>query len=110
MLRQSTYERRVTLQQVTVLLTCMSLTAYFVFHALNGRHGFEARKDLMERSSLLDFEIRSLEVVRANLLRDVALLSPQIPDADMVEDVARDMLGFVRPGDVFIAQTAFESR
>ncbi len=53
----------------------------------------------MERSSLLDFEIRSLEAVRSGLERDVALLSPEIPNADLVEEIARDELGFVAPGD-----------
>lgn len=106
MLRQSPYEKRVALRQGAVLLTCLSMTAYFAFHAIHGRHGFKARTDLMERSQLLDFEIRSLEAVRSHLAHDVALLTPQIPDADIVEDVARDMLGFVRPGDVFVGANA----
>jgi cell division protein FtsB len=73
------------------------LTAYFAYHAFNGRHGLEARQDLIERSNLLEFEIRSLEAVRAKLERDVALLKPDLPDADLVEEIARDVLGFARP-------------
>ena len=53
----------------------------------------------MERASLLDFEIRSLEAVRSSLERDVALLTPELPDADLVEEIARDQLGFAAPGD-----------
>ena len=53
----------------------------------------------MERSSLLDFEIRSLEAVRSGLERDVALLAPELPNADIVEEIARDELGFVAPTD-----------
>ncbi len=62
--------------------------------------GTASRRDLrlIERSALLEFEIKSLEAVRAKLERDVALLSPQKPDADLVEEIAREMLGFVRPG------------
>ena len=75
------------------------MTAYFAHHAINGRHGLEARKKLIERSSLLEFEIRSLEIVRAGLSRDVALLSPDLPDPDLVEEIARDVLGFSRPED-----------
>jgi len=73
------------------------LTAYFAYHAFNGRHGLEARQTLIERSNLLEFEIRSLEAVRAKLERDVALLKPDLPDADLVEEIARDVLGFARP-------------
>lgn len=89
-----------------MLLLCLGLTAYFAYHAINGRHGLEARKQLIERSSLLEFEIMSLEAVRAKLARDVALLSPDLPDPDLVEEIARDVLGFARPGDRVIAAAA----
>ena len=85
--------------QLSVLLCCIGLTVYFAYHSIYGRHGLEARQNLMERSSLLDFEIRSLETVRSRLERDVALLTPEIPNADIVEEIARDVLGFVAPGD-----------
>jgi cell division protein FtsB len=77
----------------------LALTAYFAYHAINGRHGLETRKRLIERSSLLEFEVKSLEAVRAKLERDVALLSPDLPNPDMVEEIARDVLGFVHPSD-----------
>ena len=87
-----------------MLLLCLGLTAYFVHHAINGRHGFEVRSRLIERSALLEFEIKSLEAVRAKLERDVALLTPQKPDDDLVEEIAREMLGFVRPEDQVLSR------
>jgi len=75
------------------------MTAYFAHHAFNGRHGLEARSRLTEQSALLEFEIKSLEAVRAKLERDVALLTPQLADSDIVEEIARDVLGFVHPDD-----------
>jgi cell division protein FtsB len=91
------------LKQVLVLLACLMSTAYFVHHALYGRHGLEVRKQLTERAALLDFEIKGLETVRAKLAHDVALLSPEVPNADLVEEIARDVLGYVRSGDTIIA-------
>ena len=82
-----------------MLLLCLGLTAYFVNHAISGRHGLEVRSALIERSALLEFEIKSLEAVRAKLERDVALLKPDLPDADLVEEIARDVLGFARPSE-----------
>ena len=82
-----------------MLLLCLGLTAYFAFHTVNGRHGLEARDKLLERESALQFEILSLEAVRAKLERDVALLSPEKPDPDLVEEIAREVLGFVRPDE-----------
>lgn len=82
-----------------MLLACLSATAYFAHHALHGRHGLHARAELAERSALLDFELKSLNTVRAKLEHDVALLSPELPNADMVEEIARDVLGYVHPDD-----------
>ena len=86
-----------------MLLLCLGLTAYFAHHAIYGRHGLETRSKLIERSALLEFEIRSLEAVRAKLERDVKLLSPDKPDPDLVEEIAREVLGFVHPDDVVMA-------
>ena len=48
---------------------------------------------------MLAFEIASLETVRAALARDVALLMPEDPSSDLVEEIARDVLGFSFPTD-----------
>lgn len=90
------------MRQGFVVLSCLGLTAYFAFHAYQGRHGFEARAQLVERTSLLEFEIESLEAVRSKLARDVALLRAEPPHPDLVEEVARDLLGFVHPADRLI--------
>ena len=107
MLRTSSHDKRFRprrcLGQVLVLLACLSSTAYFVFHARHGRHGFEARNQLIERSALLDFEIKSLEAVRSKLERDVALLAPELPNPDLTEEIARDVLGYVHPKDRIVA-------
>ncbi|MFA7307813.1 MAG: septum formation initiator family protein [Hyphomicrobium sp.] len=85
-----------------MLLACLTSTAYFVYHARYGRHGIEARNRLIERSALLDFENRGLESVRSKLRRDVALLSPEVPNSDLVEEIARDVLGYVRSSDKIV--------
>ena len=87
------------LRQLFVLLCCLSASGYFAFHARYGRHGFEARNKLIERSSVLEFEIKSLEAVRSHLARDVALLSFDQPAPDLVEEIAREVLGFSYPSD-----------
>lgn len=90
------------LKQLSVTVACLSLTAYFSYHMRYGRHGLEARRELLERSALLDFEIKGLETVRTKLRHDVALLSPEIPNTDLVEETARDVLGYVRPDEKII--------
>lgn len=92
-----------------MLLLCLGLTAYFAFHTLKGRHGLEARDKLLERQSALEFEIQSLEAVRAKLERDVALLRPDLPDPDFVEEIAREVLGFANPRDQILMEKAAQS-
>lgn len=87
-----------------MLLFSLSMTAYFSHHALYGRHGLEARSAMVERADLIEFEIRSLEAVRAKLQHDVALLTPELPNPDLVEEIARDVLGYVHPGDRVISR------
>lgn len=82
-----------------MLLTCVAAQGYFAYHALHGRHGWYAREALRDRDSLLDFERAGLESVRDKLKRDVRLLSDTPPDADLVEEIARDVLGYVHPSD-----------
>lgn len=106
MLRQPN-DKRSKLRQAVVTLFCLGLMAYFGHHAVYGRHGLEARTRLIERSSLLAFETRSLEAVRAKLERDVALLSPTKPHPDLIEEVARDVLGFVKSDDIVIVRAQF---
>lgn len=98
-LRPPMHDWRSRASQALVAFCGLILTAYFAYHSLYGRHGFEVRQKLIERSGILEFEIRSLEAVRSKLERDVALLSPELPNPDLVEEIARDVLGYVRPED-----------
>ena len=97
---------RATAQSPLVLLGCLALTAYFIHHAINGRHGLAVRNRLIERSSVLDRDITGLEAVRLSLRRDVALLAPDPPHPDMVEEIAGAVLGMVRPGELIIVPAA----
>lgn len=83
-------------------LSCLGLTGYFAYHAIYGRHGLETRSSLISRSAALEFEIKGLEAGRTALQRDVALLYPDRPDPDIVEEIARDVLGLVYPSDNLI--------
>jgi cell division protein FtsB len=86
-------------RQSLVVLLCLGLTGLFGYHAVYGRYGLERRAKLVERGEVLEFEMLSLDAERARLKRDVALLTPDTPDADIVEEIARDVLGFADPTD-----------
>ncbi len=85
-----------------VLLGCLSISAYFIHHTIKGKHGFEARARLIDRSSHLEREIAALDAVRARLQREVALLRSEPPHPDMVEEIAIGVLGMARPQDLIV--------
>ncbi len=97
--RRLHHVRQVWARQAFVPLLCLALSAYFAAYAVNGRHGLAARSKLEDRAAALAFERETLEAARARLARDVALLGPGAPDPDLVEEIARDVLGFAYPED-----------
>ena len=105
-MRRPIHDWRRLSKQFFVLLICSGFASYFAYHAINGRHGLEAKQQLLERITLLEFEIKSLEAARARYTQDIALLSPELPNADLVEEIARDVLGFVDPADKVILTDA----
>jgi cell division protein FtsB len=86
-------------RQLLVALCCLFALGYLGVHAFHGRHGLESRQRLIARSEILSGEIGRLETVRRALGRDVALLTPDRPDPNFIEELAVDVLGFARPGD-----------
>jgi cell division protein FtsB len=84
-------------RQALVSLCCLLAIGYFAFHATSGRRGYEARSRLIQRAIVLESRIATLEAARARLAHDVALLEAGSPD--IVEELAIEWLGFVRPGD-----------
>jgi len=84
---------------MSLALACLSLSAYFAHHALHGRHGLEARTAAHERGEILQIELTSLDAVRTRLQRDVGLLSAVPPNPDIVDEIAREVLGYVHPRD-----------
>ena len=91
--------RRGLPRQTTVLLLCLGLTTYFVYHAISGKHGLEARSRLMERSLVIERNTSALEVVQARLARDVAGLSLTHPDLDFIDQIARELFAVSHPDE-----------
>ena len=88
--------------QPLVSLFCAGLIAYFAYHAVTGRHGFERRLQLQQEATRLERELEQLEAHRARLERDVALMRSDGIDRDMLSEQARRVLHFSHPRDVFI--------
>lgn len=92
--------RRMKRPRVLVALACLGLTAYFAHHAVAGRHGIEARQRLLERQPQISRQLVELRKARDRLKQEVALLGLEPPSRDMVEEIARDLLGYVMPSEI----------
>ena len=102
MLRIFKRDSRSFSRRVLVMLACLGLTAYFAHHGVNGRHGLEARQRLLVRAPQLERELADLVKMRGRLQREVALLSSDMPSRDLVEEIARDVLGYVLPSEIVL--------
>lgn len=91
-----------TLRQNLVLVICLVMLGYFGFHAVEGKHGLEARAVLLKRASELDSRLARLEVDRLRLVRNVDLMSDNRLDPDMLAEQARRVLVMTHPDDVVL--------
>lgn len=89
-------------RSLLILVGCVCATGYFAHHTLYGTHGHNAQVRLLTRSVSLERETARLAGVRDRLARDVAALSSEPPAPDITEEIARDILGFGRPGELFL--------
>jgi cell division protein FtsB len=94
--------RRGTIRDSVVLLLGAVVTAYFSYHAVAGRTGFEARSRVVSERAGAETRLRDLEAVRAGLERDIGLLQADNLDADMLDEQARQALGMARPDEVVV--------
>src|SRR5262249_20371923 len=91
-------------RQILVSLFCLFALGYFAYHAIVGKRGLEARGRVVERSRRLEPQTRRLGADRSRLERDVRLLNAG--DADLIEELSIELLGFVRPGDRVVVTPA----
>ena len=88
------------------LAVLTALIGYFTAQALTGERGLlneaERRRELVERRA----ELAALRAERAELEARVQGLSPEHLSVDLLEERARVVLGFARPDDYVIRDTA----
>jgi cell division protein FtsB len=89
-------------RSVLVFCVAIGLSAYFVYHAIAGRHGLDARRDLVVRVAELERETARLEAIRSELARDVALLKDQSIHPDMLDEQVRSVLRYAKAGELIV--------
>lgn len=83
------------------MLGCL-LTAYFVYHSIQGDHGALAWRQLDLLITEAEDSLATLDGQRQALEHRVRMLRPESLDADMVEEQGRRLLNFSHPDDVLV--------
>lgn len=78
------------------------LTAYFAYHAFAGDQGLGHWRDMQSKLEDRHNELSEIQSANGQLRADIARLSPGTLDPDLVEQLAREDLGFVYPDEIII--------
>ena len=95
-----------SIRDAIVPLGCLILAAYYGYNAMVGRLGLGTHAELITEISQLEAVYNDLKTQRAELEKRVALLHPDGVDPDLLDELARDVLNFAKPGDLLIWRDA----
>ena len=87
---------------LAVTLVSLTLAAYFVFSAIQGDYGVLRRAEYQSESKSLTPSFKQLQRSIALLENKTLRLSDHYLDIDLLDQQARDILGFIRPDEIVI--------
>lgn len=99
-------KRNSKLSSYAVPALCTLLLSYFIYHAINGRYGTDSLAKLGEEARHLEFELAALRSERIQLDARVLLLHDGTLERDMLDEVARNTLNLLAPGELAILRQA----
>ena len=93
---------RPSLGFITYMLMMLLLGLYFIFAAVQGDYGVFRRAAVMAEGRDLATELAGLETEVARLENLTRRLSDAYLDLDLLDEQARDILGYVRADEIVI--------
>ncbi len=94
--------KRSILQRLWLPVVAAGVLAYFGYHTFNGDFGIWARDRLVAEAERLTTERDRLVAEREALEIRVAAVRPESLDADVVDMLARQALGLMRPDEITV--------
>ena len=88
------------LQGLALHLVAALIIGYFAFHGYHGKHGLLAQRKYEQQLSDLTLQLATLRDRRAYWEHRVSLLRADRLDPDLIDELARRDLGFVKPSDL----------
>lgn len=80
----------------------MLLSAYFIYHSLNGRFGLESYQETREKSLHLEYQLIALKHKRESLNARVSLLKNGAIEKDMLDEQVRYHLNLIHRDEIVL--------
>jgi cell division protein FtsB len=90
------------LRPLLVPVIALGFSGYFAWHGWHGSFGIEARRQLAVEAKRLDAELTKVRADRKAIERRVALLRAASLESDMLDERAREILGFANPNEIAV--------
>lgn len=98
--------RKSYIRPLIVPIIAVVFTGYFAWHGWHGSFGIEARRQLAVEADRLDHELERVKGERHEIERRVNLLRSSNLESDMLDERAREILGFANANEVAIVASA----
>ena len=93
---------RISLGGIFYLVLAFTLGGYFTFAAVQGDYGVFRQVEIAAEAEALTIERDRLAVELAELQNRTMRLSDEYLDIDLLDEQARDVLGYVRADEIVI--------
>ena len=78
------------------------IVGYFLYHTIQGDRGWLAMLRLQQQVNVAEDRLTQLQDRRHELEHRVQLMRPDSLDPDLLDEKARELLNYSKPGDVVI--------
>lgn len=107
----STRQRKKSyLRPLIVPVIAIAFSGYFAWHGWHGSFGIEARRQLTVEAVRLNGELERVKQERKAIERRVNLLRSASLESDMLDERAREILGFANANEIAIVASAPQQR
>jgi cell division protein FtsB len=93
-------QKQSAVHSALVTLGAFLLGTYFVFHAVQGEYGLFNRVQIEAEATRLTAELADLQSQLSALENKTRRLSDGFLDLDLLDERARDVLGYGRPNEI----------
>ena len=93
---------RKRLFDLIVFCLCLVLYGYFGWHYFHGPRSIARLAEIEREARALSAKLDERLATRTAFERKIALLRPESIDPDMLDEMARETLGYTRPGELII--------